>query len=229
MVRRVPEGYKLVENAYSHAAAYMEAKRGNLEQAASAACAPLFWLGPMEQGNYSNLESGAAPAVRAGITEQEYMKTACAAVVWRAILFAEENGMLPGGISERIDLKVDAPAVLHRNELEKAQEDQIGIAVGWLDRQTAAAARGLDFDHVMENNKEYQEAMPQPQAPGGEGGEKNPAGVTGVTPDVTLPKAPMPHIKESAEDRIAWLKATYGEQEAAKIVGMATRLLEGEE
>ena len=205
-VRRIPEGMELTENAYSHAAAYMEAKNGDLEQAAAAACAPSFWLGPHSESNYSNLESAAAPAVRAGICEQEYMKTACAAVVWRAILFGEEKGILPRGISERIDLKVDAPAVLHRNELEKAQEDQIGITVGWLDRQTAAASRGLDFDHVMENNKEYQEEMPQPAAPGGEGGEKKPAGMTGVTPDASLPKAPMPHVtRESVEARIMQL------------------------
>ena len=91
-----------------------------------------------------------------------------------------------------------APAVLHRNELEKAQEDQILIGLGVKDRETACAERGLDWKQVQANNDEYdqkqQEKMPQPVP--GQPGQKPPGGAPGEPP---LPKPKGPPSSKSGE------------------------------
>jgi hypothetical protein len=156
-VRRVPEGLENQPLQPGPTEEYMAGKMGDLQMAGAASCSPAFWLGDTENANYSNLESASAPAVRQGICEQEYFKTAYAAVVWRAVLFAVERGELPEGVEDVVEIHVEAPAVVHRNELEKAQEDQIGVTTGWKDRQTCAEERGLDYETVKERNSEYQE------------------------------------------------------------------------
>lgn len=154
-VRRVPEGWKLGDTPPDNTASYLTGVQGDLQQAGSGVCAPAYWFGDTGNVNYNNAESAAAPAVRDGQTEQEYWKAVFARCVWKAILWAVQCDQLAPGVEDRVIVHVEAPAVLHRNELEKAQEDQIGVQSGWKDRQTCAAERGLDFDQVMANNEEY--------------------------------------------------------------------------
>src|SRR5262249_30033245 len=93
----------------------------------------------------------------------------------------------------------------HRNELEKAQEDQIGVTNQWKDRQTCAEERGLDWQQVQKRNDEFTEKQQQQQAeqqqalggmPGGgppgaapPGGGKPPGG-GGGPPKQPAPEAP---------------------------------------
>jgi hypothetical protein len=179
-VRRIPEGQELIDLPTDQSESYRQALMGDLQQAASASCSPAFWLGDTENANYSNLESASAPAVREGQTEQEYYKAAYALVIWKAVMWAAECGLLPPNIDELITIEVEAPAVLHRNELEKTQEDQISVQMGWKDRETYAQERGLDWAKVQRNNDEWADQQAeQQQAMGGmglpgEGGDKPP-------------------------------------------------------
>jgi hypothetical protein len=171
-VRRVGGGQELASPPADQTQSYLSGVSGDLRQANAAFCAPEFWTGDASNGNYSSLESAAAPAVRAGQTDQEYYKIAFGLIVWKAILWAVECGLLPKDTLDVVDLDVEAPAVLHRNELEKAQEDQLGVMNGWKDRQTCASERGLDWDTVQANNQEYQD-----EQGGGAGGGASPFGL----------------------------------------------------
>lgn len=156
-VRRIDAGSELVAQPTDNTPQYLTAVQGDLQQASASSCSPAFWLGDTANANYSNLESASAPAVRAGQCDQEYYKSAFVACVWRAVLWAAECGKLPDNVYDLVDIKCEAPAVLHRNELEKAQEDQIGVLNGWKDRQTCTVERGGDWDTVSRNNREYTE------------------------------------------------------------------------
>lgn len=180
-VRRVPEGWSLGDTPADNTPSYLEGVQGDLQQAGSGVCAPAYWFGSTGDVNYNNAESAAAPAVRDGQTEQEYWKAAFARCVWKAVLWAAECGLVNKGLEDRICIQVEAPAVLHRNELEKAQEDQILIQSGIKDRQTAAAERGLDWKQVQANNQEYQEQM-------GDLGQSLPMPGEGKTDDPSLPR-----------------------------------------
>jgi hypothetical protein len=163
-VRRIPAGQELVQPPGDQSESYLTAAQGDLRQAAAGQCAPEFWMAETSSGNYSNLESAAAPAVRMGQCEQEYFKAAFARAIWKAVEWAAKCALLPPDIADMVTIEVEAPAVLHRNELEKAQEDQIGVQVGWLDRQTACESRGLDWDTVQQRNDEFNDQQMQQQA-----------------------------------------------------------------
>jgi hypothetical protein len=182
-VRRIDSGQELVDLPTDQSQSYLTAKMGDLQQAGSASCSPAFWLGDTENANYSNLESASAPAVREGQNEQEYYKTVNCLCVWKALLWAAEQGELPQNIAELITVEVEAPSVLHRNELEKAQEDQISVQGGWKDRQTCAEERGLDWAKVQQRNDEWadqqaerQQQMQAMAMPGEDAGAPKPAG-----------------------------------------------------
>ncbi|MES2342299.1 MAG: phage portal protein [Pseudomonadota bacterium] len=186
-IRRIPAGQELVAPPPDQSESFLTAGQGDLRMAAAAHCAPEFWMAETSSGNYSNLESAAAPAVRDGQCEQEYYKAAFARCIWKALEWAAECGNLPKDIATRIEIEAEAPAVLHRNELEKAQEDQILIGLGVKDRETACAERGLDWKTVSANNQEYQQQQ-GPEGPGlglpgegddqGQGGAPQPPGTT---------------------------------------------------
>lgn len=190
-IRRIPSGQELVQPPEDYSERYLSAAQGDLRQAAAAHCAPEFWVGETSSGNYSNLESAAAPAVRAGQCEQEYYKMALGLCVWRAVLNAAAAGRLPPDVVDQITIDVEAPAVLHRNDLEKAQEDQIAVEVGWKDPQTCAEERGLDWEQVTHRAKEFQkrqQALAPESASGqpGAGASGSPAGLPQATPSRTL-------------------------------------------
>jgi hypothetical protein len=174
MVRHVGAGQELAQPPADQTASYLSGVQGDIQQASAASCSPAFWLGDTANANYSNLESASAPPVRAGVCEQEFFKSAYLLCVWKGVLHAADCGLLPGDILGQVDIQVGAPAVLHRNELEKAQEDQIGVLAGWKDRQTCTAERGLDWRTVQINNREFAEQSPNNGAPLALPGEETP-------------------------------------------------------
>jgi hypothetical protein len=186
-IRRVPTGFTVAPASADNTASYLTGKDGDLQQAAAGSGIASFVLGGLESGNYSNFESASYPPVTNAQCEQEYYRLCFARVLWAAIRWAASCGQLPDDVMERVLLQVEAPAVLHRNELEKSQEDQILIGLGVKDRQTACAERGLDWHQVQANNDEYdaeQQAkglpIPGQPAPGGavSGGMKKPPAPT---------------------------------------------------
>lgn len=183
-IRRGPIGATLVPPATDNTQIYMAGVQGDLQEACAGVQVPSFTVGDVSSGNYSNYESASFPPVLNAQTEQEYYKCAFAKVVWKALQWAVECGKLPGDTGTRILVQVEAPAVLHRNELEKAQEDQIGVQNGWKSPQTCAAERGLDYKAEAANIQEYRDSqlamspLPMP-------GEEDSMGTKPKLPDET--------------------------------------------
>lgn len=186
-IRRIPAGQEPVFLPESSGAAeHLQVAQGDLRQAASAACAPEYMVGSnAENADYSSTKEAGAPFVRNAESEQEHFKAAFLAVVWRAVRWAVECGLLPRQALTLIEIQVEAPAVLHRNELEKAQADQIKVQGGWKSPQTCAMEDGLDPEIEFVNIEQHQERFGQQQAPlpmpGDE--EDGDAGVLGGRPD----------------------------------------------
>jgi hypothetical protein len=177
-VRRIPDGQEMVPLPPDQSESYLQAGQGDLRQAASAFCAPEFWMAETSSGNYSNLESAAAPAVREGQSEQEYFKSAFARCIWKAIMWAVECDLLPAGIERKIKIQVEAPAVLHRDEDKKAQQDQVYNQLRVKSPQTIAAEMGLDYEVEQAQIQRHEDRWGGPldeleqaddEHPGGEG------------------------------------------------------------
>ncbi len=165
MIRRGPKGAELAQPSQDNTPNFLQGVQGDLQEACAATGVPSFAIGDVSSGNYSNYESASFPPVQNATCEQEYYKAAFCRAVWKAIEWAAEEGRLPRDVCERVTLTVDAPAVLHRNELEKAQEDTALIQAGIKDRQTAAAERGLDWKVVEANNAEFAKKQAEQQQP----------------------------------------------------------------
>jgi hypothetical protein len=164
-VRRVPMGQELVAQPADNTASYLEGVQGDIQQASAATCSPSFWLGDTQNANYSNLESASAPPIRAAQCEQEYYKAAFARCAWKALEWAAECGLLPADVIETLEITVEAPAVLHRNELEDAQTKQVENQAGVLSKQQWCAEKGRDYEQTA---AEIQEDQDRFGPPGGE-------------------------------------------------------------
>lgn len=144
---------------------YLQAAQGDRRQAASAFSMPEFMVSSdASNADYSSTKEAGAPFVKAGETWQEFFKSAYLRVIWWAIEWAVECGVLPEEVFDLIDIQVDGPAVLHRNELEAAQVRQIERANGVLSPQTWAAETGRDYELEQANLDEWTERNGQ-QAP----------------------------------------------------------------
>jgi capsid protein len=165
-VRRIPAGQTLVPPASATGVPeHQQAVQGDLRQASSGFCAPEYMTGDASNGNYASTREAGTPFVRAGECDQEHFKGAYLICVWRAVRHAVECGRLPPEALTLVVIQVEAPTVVTRDDLQRAQEDQILIPLGVKDRQTAAMERGLDHELVQANNEEYQDRM---------GGQGNP-------------------------------------------------------
>lgn len=155
-VRHLSKGMELVPNQTDATVdSHLNGVQGDLRQAGAPHCAPEYWTGDASNGNYSSLETATSPTTKNGETEQEYCKSAFGLVVWKAVQHAVRVGKLPSDTCKLLMLVVEAPAVLHRNELEVAQANQIMILTGYKSRQTAAAEAGLDWGSEGQNISEY--------------------------------------------------------------------------
>lgn len=164
-IRRIPDGQEPVTPPTSQGTAeHMEVLQGDLQQAASGACMPKFFIGDTSGGNYSNLESASAPAVKAGEANQEFFRSAFGAVVRKAVRMGYEAGRLPREALTLVEVQVELPQVLHRNSLEVTQEDKILVSeLKIKSPQTAAMERGLDPEIEAANIREWAEKTGQGQ------------------------------------------------------------------
>jgi hypothetical protein len=174
-IMRVPEGQEPVPVPEEQAENYLAGVQGDLRAGLGAFCAPEYWSGSTEGGNYSNLETASAPTVKMGEAQQTLYKAAFSSVVWKAARWATEKGVLPKDVLTLCELQIEAPKVMHRDALEKSQQDQIDINLGKKSRQTAAMEDGLDWDQEAKNNEEFTQrfgaTLPGLELPG-EGDEK---------------------------------------------------------
>lgn len=183
-IRRIPAGQKLVGHPADQTGSYVQGVQGDLRQASAAFSAPEYWTGDSSNGNYSSLETASAPAVKNGETEQEYFKSAYGRAVWKAVEYAVECGELPEQALTLVELQVEGPAVLHRNQLEAAQVRQIDRANGALSVQTWCAETGRDYELEQANIDQWTERNGQQPGPLDQGdGMPGPGGA---------PAPPMP-------------------------------------
>lgn len=178
-IRRIPAGQQLVAQPADNTASYLQALQADLRVVAAAFSLPEFMVSAdTSGGNYSNLESASAPTVKMGDTLQKRVISACLAAVWKALRHAVSCGVLDERALAVIKVQVDGPAVLHRNELEKAQKDDIQIRNKIKSPQTAMMEDGLDPETEMGNIEAFEERMgqqggglpmPGDQPPGGGG------------------------------------------------------------
>jgi capsid protein len=164
-IRRIPAGQELVGQPEDQTASYLQGVRGDLMQACGPFCAPEYWTGDASNANYSSLESASAPPVKNGETEQEYFKSAYCRAVWVAVEWAVECGLLPDEALSLVEIQVEAPQVLHRNELDTAMANEIRVTAGWKSRQTVAMEEGLDPELEQANNEEWAAKNASPAAP----------------------------------------------------------------
>lgn len=153
-IRDVPAGQEPVPESPSNTPAYIQGVQADLRQGSAAFCAPEYWTGDASNSNYSSLETASAPPVKAGQCDQEYLKMAFALVVWQAVAWAVECQLLPEDVFDLVDIQVEAPTILHRNELEMAQVRQIEKQNQVLSRSTWCAETGRDPEIELANIEE---------------------------------------------------------------------------
>lgn len=158
-IRRIPAGQEPVTPAPDQSASLVSAVGGDLREASCAFTAPEYMTGDASNGNYSSLETASAPFVVNGETEQEYYKEQFTRPVQAAIDWAIKCGKLPATAKDLVDIQCEAPSVVHRNDLERSQEDDILMRNKVKSPQTVAMEKGLDPQIEMANWEEFDERM----------------------------------------------------------------------
>lgn len=180
MVRHIPTGMEPVFPAPDNTASYLTGVQGDLQQAVSGKCAPLYWAADTSGGTYAGLKEAGAPAVKMAESQQIYFTAVFSRVVWKALEVAVEAGRLEDRL-DLVDLQVEAPTVLQRDRLQVAQESQILNQLGSLSPQTICMEAGRDYEIEAANIQQHQDrfgvagmplGMPDAQGnlPGGPGG-----------------------------------------------------------
>jgi DNA topoisomerase-1 len=160
MIRRLPAGQEPVPPPPDQSASFLTAVQGDLRQAATAFCAPEnIASADASNNNYASLKEAGNPFVLAAHALQSYFIRVLAHLGWKALRYAARQGRLPETWLTQLSLQIRLPKVVVRDPLQIAQEDQIGVTMGWKDRKTCALERGLDWDQVLANNREYLQEM----------------------------------------------------------------------
>ncbi len=158
MIRRFPAGQEPVwPTGQDSTPAYIQGVQGDLRQACAAGAAPEYWTADASNGTYAGLKEAGAPAVKNGETEQAYYQSAFARVIWQAIKVAVDNTRLPSEALTLLKLQVEGPAVLQRDSLQKAQEDQIYLSARCLSPQTIMMERGRDPEMELANIQQFED------------------------------------------------------------------------
>lgn len=200
-IRRIPQGQELVQPPQDYSQGYLAAAQGDLRQAATAFCAPEHLAsGDASNANYASTKESGTPFVRSGGKLQACVKSVSLRLAWKVLQHAADNSKIDRQVLAYLDIQYELPAISMRDELQKAQEDQILVGVlGVKSQQTAAMERGLDPEVELANRMEWQ-AKTGPQGPPlGLPGEE-PPGVPGSAPEPKLPPIPgLESIRESLE------------------------------
>ena len=164
MIRRIPAGQEPVFPAPDNTASYLTGVQGDLQQAVSGKCAPLYWAADTSGGTYAGLKEAGAPAVKMAEAQQTYFTAVFSRVVWKALEVAVEAGRLEDRL-DLVDLQVEAPTVLQRDRLQVAQESQILNQLGALSPQTICMEAGRDYELEAANIQRHQDRFGQAGMP----------------------------------------------------------------
>lgn len=161
-VRRIPKGKTYVPPPFSQGIpAHLSVVQGDLRMASSAFSAPEYMTGDASNADYSSTKEAGAPFIKAGETDQAYYAELFVEAMWKAVRHAVECNRLPPEALDLVDIQASGPAVLHKNQLEQAQTDQIYVQLGAKDRQTVSGEIGQDWEMVRANNLQYEEEFGQ--------------------------------------------------------------------
>lgn len=153
----------------------------------------------------NSLETATGPVVRAGEANQEFFRSAFAAVLGKASHMAVDAGRLPKECLTICEIQVELPAVLHRNSLEKAQEDDLKVKGRRKSPQTCMMEDGLDVENEMHNIKEWDEKMAPPGGAGGAPGAGGPPGSEiPPQPDEMVDLSGSAPVAESLRESAEW-------------------------
>lgn len=152
--------------------------QGDVRMAATAFSAPEFLASAdASNANYASTLVAAAPFTKSAEGQQNHFREVFKSIVWRVLRWAVECGKLAAAALQIIDVEITAPKVLHEDELQRAQIDEIGVRNGWQSVQDAIRERGKDPEQQMLETEEYQERFGQQgQGLGGMSGEPSPGG-----------------------------------------------------
>ena len=207
-IRRIPAGQELVPPVNDQSTvAYIQGAQGDLRQACAAFNAPEYWSADASNGNYASTQTATAPTVLMAVTWQEYFKAAYGAAVWKAVAWAVRCGLLPKEALTLVDIVVDAPSILYKDELSDTQQKEIELRNGVISPQEWCAARGRDYEITQANNEEHAERTGGgqgggPPIPGGEGGDGGDDGADAAASDsagADNPPAPRQPPQAAAE------------------------------
>jgi len=194
-IRRVPEGQELMPLPQDNTPNYLTGVQGDLRQAASSVCAPEYLAsGDASNSNYSSTKEAGTPFVLHAKSLQSYFIAAFKRVIFKVLAWAALGGRLSAAAVDLLDLKLEAPTVIHQNEQEKAQRDQILIGLGVVDRATVSMEWGYDPEMVRDGIQKWDAEMGPEGTPLQLPGEK---GLDMVSPikkpkDQPDPEAPTP-------------------------------------
>src|SRR5262249_11143492 len=131
---------------------------------------------------------------------QSYFITAFKRVVFKVLAWAAQSGRLSAAAVDLLDLKLEAPTVIHQNEQEKAQRDQILIGLGVVDRATVSMEWGYDPEMVRDGIQKWDAEMGPEGTPLQLPGEKGLDMVSPIKkpPPQADPNAPTPAVPGGA-------------------------------
>lgn len=158
MIRRIPQGQELKERADDQTPNYIQGAQADLRQASAAFCAPEYMTGDASNSNYNSSKEAGSPFVQSATTDQEHFKAAFLSVMWMVIKAAVDARKLPSRVYDLV-IQVEAAEVIKKDELQKAQADQINVNIGAKSPQTVSMELGLDPDNELANIEEHTERM----------------------------------------------------------------------
>lgn len=218
--RRVPEGQEPVNPPPATGVSeHMDILGGDIKLAAAATCFPGFFVSAdMTDGNYSNLETATGPVVRAGEANQEMFRAVFSLTLCIAAHLAVKAGRLPREAVELCEIQVELPAVLHRNSLEKTQENKILMDAELKSGQTIQMELGLDTETEGANVAEWKKKHAPPAAPGGMPGQPAPPGTEAPPAPPGGPQPAPEQEQQATEDQQIDLEAVLSDKQGQQPV-----------
>jgi 8-oxo-dGTP pyrophosphatase MutT (NUDIX family) len=178
-IRRGGAGQKLTGQPPDQTPSYIQGLQADLRQGASAFSAPEYMVSADASNNsYSSTKEAGSPWAQNAKALHGYYKAAYLRVIWWAVRWAVKCGRLPEEVLTVLEIQVEAPVVVYRDESERANTDKTLAEIKVKSPKTSALERGLDPEREAANFEEWDAKFAPkgppgiPGMPGGEGGEE---------------------------------------------------------
>lgn len=145
---------------------WIEGASFNLRSIAARVQMPEFMLtSDASNSNYASTMVAEGPAVRMFQRRQAAMKECDEELIWEAMEKLAEAGRFPLELLGRIDIQIEAPTVVVRDEKAEADTNKVYKDMGILSPQTITASIGYDYEqeqaNIEEHDKQHPDAMKQ--------------------------------------------------------------------